>query len=412
MHPAAGAGRYACFVTTSAAAGDHLRRIDALTDSGLARLGVEDLLNELLDRVRDVLDADTATVLLIDVHTQELVATAAKGLEDEVRQGVRMNLGRGFAGRIAVEQRPLAVESLDEADILDPIIAGSGVRSLLGVPLVAGGVTVGVLHVGTFEPRRFTDSDIDLLQLVADRVALAAQSRLSNVERAAAVALSRSLQPSRLPQIAGAELSARYVPGDGHVGGDWYDVFTVPGGGLSVVIGDVAGHGLSAAVIMGRLRSALRAYALDREDPADVLTSLDRKIQHFEPGAMATVLYARFEPTMDRAHISLAGHFPPVLAIPGQPSMVVDAPVDLPIGVRIGERHTATIEFPPGALLCFFTDGLIERRASTIDVDLERLRRIVAAAPADVACSTIMARLAGSDHDDDIALLTLRRTPS
>jgi putative methionine-R-sulfoxide reductase with GAF domain len=399
-------------VTTSAAAGDQLRRIDALTDSSLARLGVEDLLDELLDRVCDVLRADTATVLLLDLPAQELVATAAKGLEDEVRQGVRISVGRGFAGRVAAEQKPLAVEHLEEAEILDPILAASGVRSLLGVPLIAGGATVGVLHVGTFVSRRFTDADIDLLQLVADRVALAVQTRLSNVERAASRILSRGLQPARLPQVPGAELSARYIPGEGQVGGDWYDVFTVPAGGLSVVIGDVAGHGLPAAVIMGRLRSALRAYALDRTDPADVLTSLDRKIQHFEPGAMATVLYARFEPTMDRAHISLAGHFPPVLAIPGQPSTLVDAPVDLPLGVRPTERRTTTIDFLPGALLCFFTDGLIERRDSSIDADLERLREVVVAAPADVACSSIMARLAGADHDDDIALLTLRRTPS
>jgi serine phosphatase RsbU (regulator of sigma subunit) len=399
-------------VTTSAAAGDQLRRIDALTDSSLARLDVEDLLDELLDRVRDVLRADTATVLLLDAPAQELVATAAKGLQDEVRQGVRMTVGRGFAGRVAAEQKPLAVEHLDEAEILDPILAENGVRSLLGVPLVAGGATVGVLHVGTFVTRQFTDADIDLLQLVADRVALAVQSRLSNVERAASRILSRSLQPGRLPQVPGAELAARYIPGEGQVGGDWYDVFTVPAGGLSVVIGDVAGHGLPAAVIMGRLRSALRAYALDRTDPAEVLTSLDRKIQHFEPGAMATVLYARFEPAMDRAHISLAGHFPPMLAMPGQPSELVDAPVDLPLGVRTAERRTTTIDFAPGALLCFFTDGLIERRDSSIDADLERLRKVVVAAPADVACSTIMARLASTDHDDDVALLTLRRKPS
>ena len=94
------------------------------------------------------------------------------------------------------------------------------------------------------------------------------------------------------------------------MGGDWYDVFRLPSGELGLVIGDVAGSGLAAAVIMGRMRSALRAYALETPDPAEVLARLDRKMQHFEPGAMATVLYAVIDPDLNRAHIASAGHLP------------------------------------------------------------------------------------------------------
>ena len=394
----------------SATADDQLRRIDSLTDSTLARLGVEDLLDELLDRVCDVLHADTATVLLLDQPTQELVATAAKGLEDEVRQGVRVRLGQGFAGRIAAELTPARIENVDHTNVLDPILLERGIRSLLGVPMVAAGSVVGVLHVGTLSPRRFTDADTDLLQLVADRVALAVQTRLSGVERTAARALSRSLQPARLPDLPGLELSARYLPGEGQVGGDWYDVFTLPSGSPGVGIGDVAGHGLPAAVVMGRLRSALRAYALDQPDPAEVLTSLDRKIQHFEPGAMATALYAVIEPNLERMRVSVAGHFAPALAVAGADTTFVDLPVDLPLGVRAGTpRHTTIVEIPPGGLLCFFTDGLIERRGSSIDADLERLREVVTAQPAEDACGTIMARLDTAERDDDVALLVVRR---
>src|SRR5213076_2919679 len=139
-------------------------------------------------------------------------------------------------------------------------------------------------------PRAFTGDDMDLLQLAADRAALAVQALTAKLDRAATRTLQLSLLPSALPAVGGLEMAARYVPGTGKVGGDWYDVFPLPSGGVCAVIGDVAGTGLQAAVIMGRIRSALRAYALEAADPADVLDRLDRKMRHFEPDAMATVL--------------------------------------------------------------------------------------------------------------------------
>ena len=126
--------------------------------------------------------------------------------------------------------------------------------------------------------------------------------------------------------MTGAELAARYIPGHGGVGGDWYDVFTLPSGEPCVVMGDVAGSGLKAAVIMGRMRSALRAYALETSDPGEVLDRLDRKMQHFEPQAMATVLYAVIDPSLEQMRVSLAGHLPPVIAEPGAASRTGPGP--------------------------------------------------------------------------------------
>src|SRR5262249_61886162 len=120
-------------------------------------------------------------------------------------------------------------------------------------------------------------ADVDLLQLAGDRAATAVASLMTQEDRIAAEALQRSLLPSALPAAEGAELAARYVPGEGKVGGDWYDVFTLPSGQLGVVIGDVTGSGLHAAVIMGRMRSALRAYALETPYPPTVLPHLDSK---------------------------------------------------------------------------------------------------------------------------------------
>src|SRR3954447_2628707 len=307
---------------------DRLRRIEQITDTALSHLGVEDLLTELLDRVRALLEADTAAVLLLDPSGTYLVATAARGIEEEVRQGVRIPLGKGFAGRVAAERRAVILDEVDHSTVLNPILYEKRIRSLLGVPLVAEGDVLGVLHVGTLHAQLFTAEDAALLQTAADRIALVTRTRMSDLDRAAASALQRSLMPGALPRVTGIEFAARYIPGDaGGLGGDWYDVFSLPSGRLGVVIGDVVGRGLQAAVIMGRLRSALRAFALEEEDPAEVLERLDANVQHFEENVMATVLYAIFEPSLERLSLSTAGHLPPVVARPGEPAMLINVPV-------------------------------------------------------------------------------------
>jgi serine phosphatase RsbU (regulator of sigma subunit) len=339
------------------------------------------------------------------------VATAAAGLEEEVRQGVRIPVGRGFAGRIAAEHRPVVLDRVDHTTVLNPILLDKGIRSLMGVPMVAGGRVIGVMHVGSLRPRQFTSEDVELLQLAADRAAAAVQSMTAQADRVAVASLQRSLVPSALPAMAGAEMAARYVPGCGVVGGDWYDVFTLPSGELGVVMGDVAGSGLTAAVIMGRMRSVLRAYALETRDPAEVLSRLDRKMQHFEPDALATVLYAVFDPAMDQMDVCLAGHFPPIIAHPGRPAELAPVAKGLMIGVAPAARRPVTsVPVTPGALLCFYTDGLIEHPGELIDTGLERLRREVVAESPETTCAAVMGALVGNEPArDDIALLMIRR---
>jgi putative methionine-R-sulfoxide reductase with GAF domain len=392
---------------------DRLRDIKSLTDAALSRLDDHEFLDALLDRVKEILRTDTAAVLLLDFAAGELIATAAAGLEEEVRQGVRIPVGRGFAGRIAAQHKPVILDHVDHTTVLNPILWEKGIRSMMGVPLVASGRVIGVLHVGSLAPRRFTSADVELLQLAADRAATAVQSINAQVDRAAAAALQRSLLPSALPVIGGAELAARYIPGSGVVGGDWYDVFTLPSGELGVAMGDVAGSGLPAAVIMGRMRSALRAYALETPDPAEVLDRLDHKMQHFEPDALATVAYAVIEPSLDRMRVGLAGHFPPLIAHPGQPTQQADIPSGAMIGLAPGERRQASsVTISPGTLLCFYTDGLIERPRELLDDSLARLRQAVRAEPLETAITAVMATMVGNrPARDDIALLMLRRQP-
>src|SRR4051812_43600525 len=302
---------------------DRLRRIETVTEPALGHLDVSDLLDELLDRVRELLNVDTAAVLLLDPSGTELIATAARGIEEEVHQGVRVPLGRGFAGRIAADKHPVIIERVDHTNVLNPLLRDQGIQSLLGVPLLSAGSVLGVLHVGTLHQRIFTEADVQLLQLVAERVTVATQSRTAEIEHSAARALQRSLLPGALPTVPGLSLAARYVAGESAgLGGDWYDAFPLPSGALFLVIGDVVGRGLRAAVVMGRLRSTVRAYALTTSDPARILSLVDHKLQYFEAGEMATVLVAIFDPTLARVEVSSAGHPPPVVASPDRPAVL------------------------------------------------------------------------------------------
>src|SRR6202050_228675 len=141
-------------------------------------------------------------------------------------------VGRGFAGRIAAERRPVILDRVDHTTVLNPILWAKGIQSMMGVPLVAGGRGIGVLHGGSLDRREFTSQDTQLLQMAADRGAGGVQAMMVQTDRIAATALQRSLLPSALPVVDGAKMAARYVPGNGVVGGDWYGVFRVPAGGV------------------------------------------------------------------------------------------------------------------------------------------------------------------------------------
>src|SRR5579859_3687200 len=185
-----------------------------LSDPALSELGLDELLDELLVRTRDALDVDTVAILLFDEESQQLVARAAKGIEEEVEQGVRIPIGRGFAGRIAAERVAIFIADVDHADIMNPILRQKGIRSLLGLPLIVEGELIGVLHVGSLTPREFGERDLAVLQLAAARAAPAIErARLYGAlahEHQVAVLLQRSLLPGVLPTGVGYDVAARY----------------------------------------------------------------------------------------------------------------------------------------------------------------------------------------------------------
>jgi putative methionine-R-sulfoxide reductase with GAF domain len=386
---------------------DRLRRLVAITEAALAHLSVDDVVEELLIQVRDSLSADTVAVLLLDDRRDQLVARAAKGLEEEVRRGVRIPLGKGFAGTIAATGQPIAVFDIDHSMVINPILKEKGVRSLLGVPLVVEGRIVGVLHVGTLTPRRFSDEDARFLQTVADRVALVLHAGLYERERAVARTLQKSFLPEELPVVPGLELAARYLPARrGDVGGDWYDVFILPNGSVGIAIGDVVGRGVTAATMMVRLRNSLRAFTMESSSPGEVLSRLNRLTLHFDPDSIATVLFGIVELEDMRFRFANAGHISPICRTNGGTAFMPTTASGPPLGVVDHSYVDTDRVLLPDTTVVLCTDGLIERRHQSLDVGLRRLcQPLIDGRPDAVADAIITRFLTDEDHDDDVALL-------
>lgn len=394
----------------------------SLRSSAESRDVTDSVLGDLLEQARRILQTDTAAVLLFDEAEQFLVAVAARGIEEEVRQGTRVRPGAGFAGRIAAERRPVVLETVTPETVVNPLLWRKGIRTMLGVPLLAGSRALdgearvlGVMHVGNLRPRDFGHGEIATLERIGQRVAAAVTRHRAFADRAAASALQHSLAP-RLPEVPGLELAARYVPGGQHgVGGDWYDIFTLPSGRVGITVGDVMGHGLAAATVMGRLRSVVRAYALEDEEPAGVLQRVDRATAHFEPGQRVAATHAVLDPADGTLTLSAAGSLPPALVGPDGHSRLLDPPVDPPLGLGVGSsRRHMGLTLAVGARLCLFSDGLLDRRRGPVDEQLSRVCESLDAtsgAPAEIVGAELMTAMLGDQHpDDDVSLLVVGRT--
>jgi sigma-B regulation protein RsbU (phosphoserine phosphatase) len=391
---------------------DRLDPLDPVASLEAASLQTSGLLGLLLQRVEIVLEVDTAAILLMDRDGSQLVARAAQGLEDEVHQGVRVPVGSGFAGQIAARRAPVRLEDVGPRTVVNPILWQKGIQSMLGVPLIADGRLLGVMHVGTLQRRHFSDAEVSTLEREAARVARLVNDHQVLAERLTAQTLQESLLPGRLPALDGLQFAARFVAAeDVGIGGDWFDVFMLPDGRVGVVMGDVAGVGLRAAIVMSRLRSALRAYALESKSPSEALVRLSRKFAHFEPSEMATVLYLTIAPDHSSFTCASTGHLPPIVAGPDGDTIVLDCAPGPPIGAGVSAPVEAVVELRPGTTVGCFTDGLVERRGEPIDAGLERLRVAFSASDPEDVCKSVMADLIGSSSvHDDTALLVFRRT--
>jgi PAS domain S-box-containing protein len=298
------------------------------------------------------------------------------------------------------------------------ILARLRPADLLVAPLIAGQRPLGVLAAGRGAGRPgFIRTDVKVLEELARRMAVGlANADISARDHTVAETLQRSVLPDILPEIPGLDLAVRYLPGtDGvEVGGDWYDAFLLDDSRVGLAVGDVVGHNIASASIMSQVRNLLRAYALDKTCPADVLRSTNAALTRLMPEAMATAVFAVLDLTTGNLSYANAGHPPPVCVTgPGQVGYL-DGASGAMLGAPGGAFTSGTRQLTPGNGLLLYTDGLIEDRRRDITEGFGQLAgamREAAGSTADQTCASVQAALLGSSaRADDVCLLAARVT--
>ncbi|MFE0458512.1 SpoIIE family protein phosphatase [Kitasatospora sp. NPDC058965] len=294
----------------------------------------------------------------------------------------------------------------------------SGIHSYLMVPLVARGrVLGGAEFMRMRNPEAFNAADVALGEELAARAAVCMDNaRLYRRERDTALTLQRSLLPQHVHHPPGLEIAYRYLPASllSEVGGDWFDVVPLPCGRVALVVGDVTGHGLRAAAMMGQLRTVARTLITLDMDPARVLRRLDEAATMAAEGAAegqyATCVVLVLDPVDLLCTAACAGHVPPLVTAPDGTLTVLDLPPGAPLGVGGVPFESVEFRLPPEGLVVLCTDGLVERRDRDLDDGLETLRATVAEQRGDLehSCDAVLASLVTGTREDDIAVIMAR----
>jgi serine phosphatase RsbU (regulator of sigma subunit) len=323
--------------------------------------------------------------------------------------------------------RPIAFTSLDTQTmgrLRDRLSARPRINKVLShhtfltVPLIARGTVMGFTAL-TRRPGAapFTAEEAALAHRLADHAAVCMDNgRLYDRERRTSKTLQRSLLPVALKTPPGMQIAHRYLPAGqtSRIGGDWYDAIPLPGGKVALVVGDAMGHGTTAALVMGQLRTAVRILARLGLPPADLLHHLDEIAQELTTAQFATCIYALCDPAGERVTIARAGHVPPILATADGSSRLIDLPPGLPLGVGEASYEAMEIQVPHDSTLILCTDGLVEHRTRDMDTGLAEIRSLLSGASSDleVACDTIVKHLHTGVGADDATLLLARLQPA
>ncbi|MCF2538670.1 SpoIIE family protein phosphatase [Streptomyces nigra] len=356
--------------------------------------------------------ADPAELSGLSAVTAELCEVRPGGALAEVLRGVRPVFADAPAARAAL---PELLGEEGESIIPD------GQRAILA-PLRGRRRVIGAA-VFLRRPERLAFEPDDLLvaaQLATHSALGIDKAVLYGREAYIADELQRTMLPETLPRPTGVRLASRYLPAaeTARVGGDWYDAIPLPGSRVALVVGDVMGHSMTSAAIMGQLRTTAQTLAGLDLPPQEVLHHLDEQAQRLGTDRMATCLYAVYDPVAHRITIANAGHPPPVLLHMGGHAEVLRVPAGAPIGVGGVDFEAVELDAPAGATLLLYTDGLVESRLRDVWTGIEQLREKLAATaqltgpdhppPLEALCDDVLDMLGPGDRDDDIALLAAR----
>jgi hypothetical protein len=288
----------------------------------------------------------------------------------------------------------------------------AGAHSAMVLPIGARGAILGTVAIYRMRQPPFSVQDLELARDVLVRSALCLDNaRVYSRERATALELQRSMLPQSLTETPGIELAYSYVPANtaSEIGGDWFDVVRQPDGRVVLIVGDVSGHDIHAASLMGQIRTVTRTLATLDLSPVEVLTRLDAMVAEMGSEVGATCVYAAFDPDCRCCVIARAGHPPPVLVGPGGSVEFLEMPPGLPLGVGGGVFESVDLDVQPGSMLVLYTDGLIESREAAIDIGMGDLADALGAATAEPfgsqLAATLITRLVPDPEDDIVVLL-------
>ncbi|MFJ3791676.1 SpoIIE family protein phosphatase [Kitasatospora sp. NPDC090091] len=313
---------------------------------------------------------------------------------------------------------PLFIESRGDATGAGPASSPEGVGAWSYLPLIASNRPIGACLLGFDDTHHLTTKDRGILTALSGLIAQALErARLYDAKSALAHGLQTALLPHRLPVVPGIRTAGRYLPGTSgmDIGGDWYDVIP-DGSGVALVVGDVEGHNIAAAGIMGQLRSVVRAFATAGHSPSDVLAGTNRILVDLDPELLASCCYIRIEPDTDHALAVRAGHCPPLLRRPDGSTDVLAVAGGPLLGVADTSTYPETrLDLPPGSILALYTDGLVEERGGDIDLGIDGLRTSLAHARAgdlqELADQLLREARRSPHRSDDIALLLTAYRP-
>ena len=324
-------------------------------------------------------------------------------------------IGRSLSGLLGLHPEHEAARALRDLGELPDTRYEAELSIGEGVPvqLVAAQVhdDEGHVLVELWDLSDRVEAELARIHLAQEQSARARAEALYEREHEIASTLQRGLLPPELPEIPGVSLASHFDSGSAgtEVGGDWFDAFTLPGGRVGLVVGDVSGRGVAAASRMGQLRSAARAYATEGHPPTEVIQRLNTFHQTLHPDEMTTVVYAVVEPDLERVRIANAGHPPPALAVAGEPPRLLEGSCPALGVIEVCHPQELTVDLPAGAMLVLYTDGLIERRSEGVEPGLGRLLSALAPPTSDV--TTTLERIVevcGTASGDDVTVLCAR----
>ncbi len=412
----------------------HLGALQEVLDTALQSVGLADAFQRMAQAVVDAMKVDQVTLLLQEPGG-DLVVAGAFPSHDGKRTQTRIRPGEGFAGRVFAENRPLQLRDVQHATLASPYLPQLGIRSLLGAPVTSGGRPIGVLHVGTRRDREFSDHEVNLLVAITEPVALAVEKarlleereqHLRELEiayrrqRHIAEALQRAFLPGVPVHTPGIDVAHRYKAAlaEAEVGGDFYDILPLQDGTVALLMGDVSGKGLDAAVYTALTKYTVRSYALENPDPKHVMEALNRAfLRQAGPEIFATLFYGVLDPATHRLRYTNAGHEPALLyRVGGGRTEQLCSTGPLAGVIEDADYPTEAVQLEAGDLLLLYTDGATDAARGSEWLGTEGLQRILeqhlqpdTQAMLEAIYASILEFARGSLRDD-IALMLVRAT--